>query len=84
MTELIDRQEVIKNIEDCLDNYGYVDTTKFAKCMRKILNMPYETEAEIYEKLIEKTRKFIEWCKMKGYSCYDWEMLLEQYKEENS
>lgn len=47
MNELIDRREVIKHIGDCLDNNGYVDTKKFAECMREILNMPYETESKI-------------------------------------
>lgn len=27
-------------------------------------------------------RDFAEWCKMKGYGCYDWGMLFAQYEKE--
>lgn len=31
---------------------------------------------------VDAIRKFTEWCKAKGYSCYDWQMLIEQYEKE--
>lgn len=31
----------------------------------------------------KELRKFAEWCKIKGYGCYDWDMLIEQYEKEN-
>lgn len=27
-------------------------------------------------------RVFAEWCKTRGYGCYDWRMLIEQYEKE--
>ena len=33
----------------------------------------------------EVRRKFVEWCRMrgyKGYSCYEWQALLERYEKE--
>lgn len=56
------------------------------KCIAKgvcspLINYPCKGIRMVCE---QSTRKFIEWCRTKGYSCYDWEMLLEQYKEENS
>lgn len=30
----------------------------------------------------DERQKFAEWCKAKGYSCYDWRMLIEQYEQE--
>lgn len=30
----------------------------------------------------DEIRKFAEWCKSKGYSCYEWRMLIEQYEKE--
>ncbi len=32
----------------------------------------------------DERRKFAEWCKSKGYSCYDWRMLIEQYEKESN
>lgn len=31
----------------------------------------------------KEIRKFAEWCSLKGYDCYDWNMLIEQYEKEN-
>lgn len=44
------------------------------------INQPkVKTEKEIRA---DERRKFVEWCKMKGYGCYDWRMLLEEYEKE--
>lgn len=44
----------------------------------------YQKALNLMEKGIraDEIRKFAEWCKIKGYGCYDWQMLLEQYEKE--
>lgn len=32
----------------------------------------------------DERHKFAEWCKTKGYGCYDWQMLIEQYEKEQT
>lgn len=92
--ELIDRQEVIKHIEDCLDKNGYVDTTKFAKCMRQIFNMPYESEESIRADEHNKTvnefaRKYgqvetygCDYCKHTNDNVHCWDCIAEMLKEQ--
>lgn len=63
----MNKLELTKN---AINNLGYVDIDR--KNLETI-------EAEIRA---DERKKFAEWCKMKGYSCYDWRMLIEQYEKE--
>ena len=48
-----------------------------------VVTISQEAFENIQRELCENERKkFAEWCKTKGYSCYDWRMLIEQYEQE--
>lgn len=42
----------------------------------------YGYEHGFAEGIEEGIHKFAQWCRTKGYGCYDWRMMVEQYENE--
>lgn len=67
----------IYKCEECEYSCGCIETCKLksSECYQN------KKEKEIGA---DEILKFTEWCKLKGYGCYDWNMLIEQYEKEKN
>lgn len=76
-----DGKPITSKIQEVETKHGYMSAITTGWLFSE--SVPYlDIEKHDAKIRTDERKRFAEWCKTKGYSCYDWRMLFEQYEEE--